>query len=68
MLPKDHLKGMFLNFSINPIFPENRSSMLKVYSIMMHMQMFGMSKVVAERNSNNKEIESSLSLQTVVSD
>ncbi|PWA51409.1 hypothetical protein CTI12_AA465350 [Artemisia annua] len=31
-------------------------------------KMFSMSKVVAQRNAENKEVESSLSLQTVVSD
>lgn len=31
-------------------------------------QMFGMSKVVAERNSATKEVESSLPLKTAVSD
>ncbi|XP_058189802.1 uncharacterized protein LOC131307347 isoform X2 [Rhododendron vialii] len=31
-------------------------------------KMFGMSKVVAERNSATKEVESSLPLKTVVSD
>ncbi|KAJ0009915.1 hypothetical protein Pint_34653 [Pistacia integerrima] len=31
-------------------------------------KMFGMSKVVAERSSNSKEMESSLPLQTTVSD
>ncbi|XP_059623329.1 uncharacterized protein LOC132266473 [Cornus florida] len=32
------------------------------------VKMFGMSKIVAERNSNMKEVESSLPLQTTVSD
>ncbi|XP_059647668.1 uncharacterized protein LOC132293987 [Cornus florida] len=31
-------------------------------------KMFGMSKIVAERSSNTKEVESTLPLQTTVSD
>ncbi|KAL7601345.1 hypothetical protein Lser_V15G24778 [Lactuca serriola] len=55
---KDHIDE-FINASMD----EHKTCFQKTIS-----KMFGMSKVVAERNSNNKEIESSLSLQTVVSD
>lgn len=55
---KDHIDE-FINASMD----EHKTCFQKTIS-----KMFGMSKVVAERSANNKEVESSLSLRTVVSD
>ncbi|KAL4588810.1 hypothetical protein LXL04_001705 [Taraxacum kok-saghyz] len=55
---KDHIDE-FINASMD----EHKTCFQKTIS-----KMFGMSKVVAERSGNKKEVESSLSLQTVVSD
>ncbi|KAK2989592.1 hypothetical protein RJ640_027366, partial [Escallonia rubra] len=55
---KDHIDE-FINASMD----EHKTCFKKTIQ-----KMFGMSKVVAERNSETKEVESSLPLQTTVSD
>ncbi|GJW61245.1 hypothetical protein Tco_0110580 [Tanacetum coccineum] len=48
---------------VNASMAEHKTCFQKTIS-----KMFSMSKVVAQRNADNKEVESSLSLHTVVSD
>nr|GEW54047.1 protein phosphatase 1 regulatory subunit 3A like [Tanacetum cinerariifolium] len=55
---KDHIDEF-----VNASMAEHKTCFQKTIS-----KMFSMSKVVAQRNADNKEVESSLSLQTVVSD
>ncbi|XP_038706840.1 uncharacterized protein LOC120002235 [Tripterygium wilfordii] len=55
---KDHIDE-FINASMD----EHKNCFKKSIK-----KMFGMSKIVAERNANAKEVESSLPLQTTVAD
>ncbi|ESR36514.1 hypothetical protein KPL70_022772 [Citrus sinensis] len=55
---KDHIDE-FVNASME----EHKTCFSKTIK-----KMFGMSKVVAERNANTQEVESSLPLQTTISD
>lgn len=55
---KDHIDE-FINASMD----EHKTCFKKTIQ-----KMFGMSKVVAERNSQSKEVESSLPLQTTIAD
>ncbi|KAF5751098.1 hypothetical protein HS088_TW02G00108 [Tripterygium wilfordii] len=55
---KDHIDE-FINASMD----EHKSCFKKTIQ-----KMFGMSKIVAERNAEAKEVESSLPLQTTVAD